>query len=81
MNFSDVYFIKQKGIIFQRIKTCFVVMMCLLTIPLSGHTKLSTGAVIATTRLPIHRNADNTYEIAAEINDLTIPLKRVGNFI
>jgi predicted aspartyl protease len=79
MKFSDVYFLSPKGMQLQRIKTCFVVIICLLTLPLSGHSKRSPGAVIATTRLPIHRNADNTYEIAGEINELTIPLKRVGN--
>ena len=79
MKFSDVYFIKQKGMKFQRIKTCFVVMICLMILPLSGHTKRSTGALISYSRLTLQRKADNTYEIAAEINELTIPLKRVGN--
>ena len=54
-------------------------MICLFTIPLDGHSKRAAGILKFYTRLPIHRNANNTYAIDADVNDLTIPLKRVGN--
>ena len=62
--------------IIQRIKIFFVVLICVFSLPLSGLSKRSTNVL---TYLPIKRNANNSFEVAAGIDALTIPLKRVGN--
>lgn len=76
MKFLEHDIINHRYIIFQRIKICFVVLICVISLPLSG---LSKRSPIVLTYLPIQVNANNTFEVAADIDALTIPLKRVGN--
>ena len=64
---------------FQPIKISILVIVSLLLFPFTIHSKGSTGTLKTYNFLPIQRNANNTYSIPAEINSLTIPLKRVGN--
>jgi len=67
---------KRRHIIFLRIMISVVIMIGIITLPFSGHSNRSTHVM---TYLPIKRNANNSFEIAAGIDALTIPLKRVGN--
>lgn len=62
---------------FQRMKISIVVLICILSFPLSGHSKRASISV--TSYLSIVKTAGNNYTIAPGIDVLTIPLKRVGN--
>jgi predicted aspartyl protease len=76
MKFLEHDIINQRYIIFQRIKICFVVLICIISLPLSSLSKRLPDVL---TYLPIQRDANNNFEVAADIDALTIPLKRVGN--
>jgi len=76
MKFLEHDIINHRYIIFQRIKICFVVLICIISLPLSGLSKRSPDVL---TYLPIQVNANNNFEVAPGIDALTIPLKRVGN--
>ena len=76
MKFREQDHIKHRHNIFQSIKICFVILICVFSLPFSGLSIRSTDVL---TYLPIQRNANNSYEIASGIDALTIPLKRVGN--
>src|ERR1035437_10528097 len=76
MKFLEHYITNHRHIKFQWIKICLLILISILTFPLPGHSKRSTNVL---TYLPIKRNANNSFEVAAGLDALTIPLKRVGN--
>jgi predicted aspartyl protease len=67
---------KTNQIKFQQIKICFIILVSVFTLPLSGFPKRYSEVI---NYLPIKRNANNSFEVAAGLDALTIPLKRVGN--
>ena len=76
MKFLEHDTINHRHIILQRIKIWLLILISISTFPLTALSKSSSNIL---TYLPIKRNTNNSFEVAAGLDALTIPLKRVGN--
>ena len=75
-NFQPVKCIRQiKRLLF------LVVFSFIIYSPNSGSTKNAFCPVLNYAYLPIKRNSNNNYEVAQDVNAVSIPLKRVGNLL